>query len=69
MHARISIDMDNAAFGDDGIDRGSELARILRGLAEEFDGGGVRTGMNYHLRDLNGNTVGCARIEGGSDRG
>lgn len=69
MHARISIAMDNAAFGEDGIDRGAELARILRELAEEFDGGGARMGTNYHLRDLNGNTVGCARIEGGSARG
>lgn len=69
MHARISIAMDNAAFGEDGFDRGSELARILRDLADEFDGGGAATGTNYHLRDLNGNTVGCARIEGGSPRG
>jgi hypothetical protein len=50
MHATITVKMDNAAFEEPA----TEMARILRKLAEE-----VECGADYvPLRDLNGNKVG-----------
>ncbi len=56
MHAKITVKMDNAAFEDTPA---TELARILRTLAEkiENEGPGICT-----LRDVNGNTVGEFKI-------
>ena len=51
----ISINTDNAAFGDD---PGAELARILRQLAAHLDAGDLDEHRN--IMDLNGNTVGAA---------
>lgn len=53
----ITINVDNAAFEEAG---GSEVARILRGLAADYEDG-------FHvfqtLRDINGNAVGTAELK------
>jgi hypothetical protein len=54
MQFQLSIDCDNAAFEDS-----SELARILRSLANKFDGLDVTDVSGSTLvKDINGNTVG-----------
>lgn len=58
MKATISINMDNAAFTEDG--GRPELARILRKLADDVENGKAPV----PLRDANGNTVGSMEIEG-----
>lgn len=63
MKLTITIDMDNAAFADY---PGPEIVRILRRLAQEYcDWGidGTWGSRNRALRDINGNTVGFARIK------
>lgn len=51
MKATITIQMDNAAFADEPA---TELARILRNLAERIEEGSTES----RLRDINGNHVG-----------
>ena len=72
MKLVLTIDCDNEAF--DGADCGTELARILRPLADlfEFESKSTisrRYGSNpKRLRDINGNTVGKLSVvveEGG----
>ena len=53
---RITIKTDNAAFEDAGT--GTEIARILRRLADECDG---REPQSIPLFDYNGNKVGQAK--------
>lgn len=55
MAFRINLDTDNAAFTEDG----SEVARLLRKVADDIDNGG-RDGS---LRDINGNRVGSWEYE------
>jgi len=56
MKLIIKIDMDNAAFDDNG----EEIARILQDLAERYtDAGQVD---DERLQDINGNQVGTAKI-------
>ena len=61
MHCTVKVRMDNAAFSDG---PGAELARILREVADEVEGGlhdasQVRHGpWEVSLRDTNGNRVG-----------
>lgn len=66
MELRITIDMDNEAFGEDEITMGVEVGRILRILkryAEELHGGGTIAGrLNQNLMDVNGNKVGKAMV-------
>lgn len=50
---RITIDTGNAAFEDFG---GSEVARILRKLADRYDDEGLHVFAALH--DVNGNKVG-----------
>jgi len=52
---KIEIHTDNAAF-DDG-NKGAEVARILRALAQHWEAWGTD---KVTLRDVNGNTVGIA---------
>lgn len=52
MHATIKIQMDNAAFSEGPA---TELARILRQLADDVEQGGSE---RETLRDYNGNKVG-----------
>ena len=58
MKLVIEIEMNNAAFEEE--DGRTEAARILRLLAEDLETGS-RTRMG--LYDINGNTVGTARID------
>lgn len=50
----LSVDMDNAAFGDGPGDWPPELARILRDVAVRV----VRQETDGAIRDINGNRVG-----------
>jgi hypothetical protein len=56
---RITIKMDNAAFT---FNDGYEAARILRVLAKSIDEDTSLDGFKMNLRDLNGNTVGEAKV-------
>ena len=61
MKARITITMNNASFDP----HGSELARILRDLADLMEGRGTDPGDEYMLKDYNGNRVGeCNIVDG-----
>jgi len=66
MRVVITIDCDNEAF--DGADCGSEIARILRPLADHLEFESNRTiARGYgatpkRLHDKNGNTVGDLAI-------
>ena len=51
----VKINMSNAAFDDC-----QEAGRILKRLGEEIDA--YDTGDNITLHDINGNTVGSAKI-------
>jgi hypothetical protein len=51
MKAKITVEMDNAAFEDSPA---GELARILRDLSDKIEEGED----SVRLRDLNGNVVG-----------
>lgn len=53
----ITIETGNAAFEDAPA---SEVARILRGLAERFEDAGDLDGCP--VRDINGNTVGTVKV-------
>lgn len=56
---QITINTDNAAFGDGAA---SEVARILRKLADRYDTNGLQ--VFTQLRDGNGNTIGEATFIG-----
>ena len=56
----LSIDTTNAAFEDTGVE--SEVARILKALAERIEREGAKAGQEFVLRDLNGNKVGTATV-------
>lgn len=63
---RLEIKTGNAAF-DDG-QKGPELARIIRNLADELaDSGDVGEGYTWNLYDLNGNYVGSADVDDDDD--
>lgn len=55
MKITIEINMDNAAFEDC---NGTELARICRELADNFDTFPLEPTGTGNIRDINGNTVG-----------
>ena len=58
----ITIATGNSAFGDG--QRGAELARILRGLANSVERSGSDiNGMDLCIRDANGNRVGSLTLE------
>lgn len=48
----INIDTDNSAF--DGVNRGVEVARILRKIADEYEKGAW---ISTTVSDINGNIV------------
>ncbi len=60
MQLQITINLDNAAFGEDDADEcGVEVARILRKYADSC----ADRGCGYKkLRDINGNPVGHAAL-------
>jgi len=57
MKITININMDNAAFEDEG-----EVKRILNTMVDRMDDI-VRPGDGGKLRDVNGNTVGNWTVE------
>ncbi len=61
MKFKIEIECNNAAFGDL---PGFEVARLLRGVADEVDERDILPGETGPLRDYNGNRVGFYRAAG-----
>jgi hypothetical protein len=59
MVLKVRIEMDNAAFGEDAVERAAEVRRILALVADRMERG--RDGGA--LLDSNGNTVGEWDIE------
>ena len=59
MNAKLTIQMDNAAFADDGADGLNELARILRNAAYRLE----RGHDGFWLTDVCGNRVGELAIQ------
>lgn len=57
---KITIDTDNAAFGDSSATTMAELAEVVRSVVRRLEHG---KGLPYILRDSNGNTVGRAEWE------
>jgi len=51
----LAIETDNAAFAEES---GTEVARMLRALADRLDGRDLLPGEAGNLLDINGNTVG-----------
>lgn len=63
MQVTITINCDNAAFGDTDESRGYELRDILESLAERLSRYGFDESYNnLKIRDSNGNTVGQLTI-------
>lgn len=60
MKFQIEINCDNAAFSPECRGEGSEVARILRDLADRIDREGLTRGDYFTLRDINGNSIGKA---------
>jgi hypothetical protein len=64
MQFNLAINLDNAAFRDElepGFPCGSELARILRELADEYDHASLLLGVK-RIKDINGGRVGFAEV-------
>lgn len=61
MDITIKINCDNAAFEDN---PGAELTRILAGLGVTFatSHSHLEPGIEWSLRDLNGNTCGLVEV-------
>jgi len=67
MKLKIEITMDNAAFEAEGenqrlICNADEPSRILRQLTVGWPGTTLGAGDTWDLRDVNGNTVGKAKV-------
>jgi hypothetical protein len=60
MKLKIEIDLDNAAFEPEF--EGHEVARILHEMAEEIDYIALHPSFVRHLQDINGNSVGKAKV-------
>jgi hypothetical protein len=56
---KIEMSLANSAFCDC---NGTEIARILRGIADKCDGSHL-DGVVFNLRDINGNKVGTLEID------
>lgn len=65
MKFSLEIKAGNAAFdtGTEGEVSGSEIARILRKLADNIDGIDLTDGHDGGLSDVNGNTVGFWSVD------
>ena len=60
---KISINTDNAAFGDENL--GSEISRILKSYANAIESvidPDTSWELESRLRDINGNTVGQVKL-------
>lgn len=58
MNIRITIETGNAAFGDSPQECGTEVARILRDLADKLEETDPEDYDGAKLMDYNGNKVG-----------
>jgi hypothetical protein len=54
----IEIELYNAAFAGSPVDRDTEIARILRGVAEQVEEDGSHPGSREPVWDINGNPCG-----------
>lgn len=61
MRLKITIEMDNSAFADDGNDGRDEAARILSVVARKLEQGEDDCGLTI---DHNGNNVGRWAVKG-----
>lgn len=59
MEFKLKFKMDNAAFGDNEIDRNTEARRILADVGKQ-----LLAGDRGSIRDVNGNRIGEWEIEG-----
>ena len=66
MKLTITIEMDNAAFGNDGIERGMEVSRILSESVNRLTDD-IQTGDCCPLLDINGNSVGLWDVTDGEE--
>lgn len=66
MDITIKINMDNAAFGDNGLEKAHEAAHIISELAHDLHGADFDSDYDRELtlRDYNGNTVGKMKVTG-----
>ena len=62
----ISIELENAAFGDTPDEEHAEVSRILTKAMPDL-WHPIARGRVFNLLDINGNHVGTARIMGGGD--
>lgn len=63
MTLTITINLDNAAFGETDYERSAECARILRELAGQIARGlGPTIDESESVRDINGNRVGVVEV-------
>lgn len=65
MKLTITIQCDNDAFSSEkggDSEPGTEVARILRELADNYQERDLLPGETANLRDINGNTVGKAKV-------
>lgn len=70
MRAQLTIDTDNAAFGDTREEAAVEVARILETTARKLRDNPGDYGRCFEtLRDLNGNDVGRFAMKGPGDPG
>jgi hypothetical protein len=61
MQLKITINMDNGAFGLDQFDRLSEVSAVLQRFTDAAFGD-LEVGNSHNLRDSNGNSVGMAEV-------
>ena len=54
----LTIDTDNAAFGDDATERDAEISRILLVAAAAIIDRGISTNVDFPIHDHNGNKIG-----------
>ena len=57
---RLAIETDNAAFGENDLEKTSEVCRILKAYIKNVENRGDLAQVN--LRDINGNKVGEVSI-------
>lgn len=67
MRVVITINIDNAAFGETHAEAGEELARILEVAGRELSENGPEECDGYRLYDSNGNKVGNIIMEATAD--
>ena len=62
MQLQINLDMDNDAFTNDAYQRATEASRAINECLRRFVSDGMRIGDVRSLADINGNTIGKAKV-------